>query len=76
MHPILQEISHELRGRIARVRNVIVALANQNLSIFDTSVIYTYEDSEPYEVKDLLKPDVVAEITARAKILCLPGAEE
>lgn len=64
-----QPIGADLRERIARVYNVIVGLASQNISIFDTSIIYTYEDSEQYAPKDLLRPEVVAEATARARVV-------
>eukprot|EP00048_Salpingoeca_helianthica_P022963 m.21321 g.21321 ORF g.21321 m.21321 type:complete len:267 (-) comp8058_c0_seq1:29-829(-) len=66
----LKDVRPELRERISRVRNVILALAHQGLAIFDTSIIYTYEDAESMPVKDLLRPDVAADITARARVLC------
>jgi hypothetical protein len=64
------EVTLEMRKRIGRVRNVVVALAAQKLSIFVDSIIYSYEDSQPYEVKDLVRPEVGAEITARARAAC------
>eukprot|EP00056_Hartaetosiga_gracilis_P015335 m.241605 g.241605 ORF g.241605 m.241605 type:complete len:290 (-) comp23821_c0_seq1:55-924(-) len=66
-----QAISDEMRWRMARVRNSIHALSRRMLSIFDTSIIYTYEDSESFEVKDMLTLDAVVTITARAMNLCL-----
>ena len=60
----------DMRMRIARVRNVILALAQEKLSIFDTSIVYSYDDSEPYEVKDLSRKDIAREITLRAKEAC------
>lgn len=67
-------VSLDLRQRIARVRNVIVALANQFLPIFDTSIIYSYEDSEAHDIKDLVNPDVSEEITLRARSIGLNDA--
>eukprot|EP00053_Salpingoeca_punica_P015829 m.146689 g.146689 ORF g.146689 m.146689 type:complete len:352 (-) comp16813_c2_seq2:170-1225(-) len=70
----LPPVSRDMRERIARVRNCIVALAEQSISIFDTSIAYTYEASEPFPVKDLLKPDVAAEITATARAIATASA--
>lgn len=64
------KVSMDVRQRVARVRNTILALASQKLSIFDTSIIYSYEDSEHYPVADLLRADVAAEVTARAREAC------
>jgi hypothetical protein len=35
------------------------------------SIIYTYEDSLLYPVKDMLKPDVSLEITHRTREMCV-----
>ena len=64
------QVSMDMRKRIARVQNVILALAQEKLSIFDTSIVYGYEDSEPYEVKDLSRKDIAREITLRAREAC------
>eukprot|EP00037_Helgoeca_nana_P030565 m.378458 g.378458 ORF g.378458 m.378458 type:complete len:294 (-) comp28218_c0_seq1:918-1799(-) len=64
-------VERGLREKIARVRNVILALASQGLAIFDTTIIYAYEDSEHRDVKDLSDPEVEAEVTARARAACL-----
>lgn len=58
-----------MRIRVARVRNIIQALASQGLQVFDTSIIYSYDDSEGYDVKDLIKPDVARLVTERASHL-------
>lgn len=64
------QVSIETRRNIGRVRNVILVLAKHTLAIFDTSIIYAYDDSEPYEVKDLLNDEISLEITARAREAC------
>jgi len=64
------KVEMDVRHRIARVRNIVLALASQKLSIFDTSIIYSYEDSEHFSVTDLLRTDVAAEVTARAREVC------
>jgi len=64
-------VSRGPRQKIARVRNVILALAAQGLAIFDTTIIYAYEDSEHREVKELADPDVAAEVTSRARAACM-----
>ena len=60
-----------------------MALANESVSIYDTryvhtdgdvhaehrSIIYTYEDSDAYTVQEMLQPEVIGEITMRAKAL-------
>eukprot|EP00730_Choanoeca_flexa_P014341 TRINITY_DN6239_c0_g1_i2.p1 TRINITY_DN6239_c0_g1~~TRINITY_DN6239_c0_g1_i2.p1 ORF type:complete len:293 (+),score=50.28 TRINITY_DN6239_c0_g1_i2:140-1018(+) len=64
------ELSSDMRLKIARVHNCIAALAKRSLSIFDSSIIFTYEDSEPYEVAELLEAEILQNITARALTLC------
>lgn len=68
--PVLEEskpLTKDERQAIARLRNCILALANQKIMLFDTTIQYTYEASLKYEVKELLKPDVIYEITAEAR---------
>ena len=36
---------------IARLRNCILALADQNMMLYDTSVMYAYEASAHYQVE-------------------------
>eukprot|EP00035_Acanthoeca_spectabilis_P034300 m.28278 g.28278 ORF g.28278 m.28278 type:complete len:290 (-) comp6529_c0_seq1:900-1769(-) len=71
--PASASVGRGVREKIARVRNVILALASQGLAIFDTTIIYAYEDSEHRAVKDLADPEVAAEVTARARAACLTG---
>eukprot|EP01135_Chromosphaera_perkinsii_P004679 Nk52_evm28s293 gene=Nk52_evmTU28s293 len=59
----LAKISREERENVARVKNCIEALCKVYKSIYDTTIIYTYEASLKYPVKDLLRPDIIEEIT-------------
>eukprot|EP00123_Amoebidium_parasiticum_P020923 comp5872_c0_seq1/m.1732 comp5872_c0_seq1/g.1732 ORF comp5872_c0_seq1/g.1732 comp5872_c0_seq1/m.1732 type:complete len:293 (-) comp5872_c0_seq1:62-940(-) len=64
-----EAITREMRLNIARVRNAICALNAQFVSIFDTSVVYTYEASLSHPVADMLKPEVMEDITQEARLL-------
>ncbi|KAK2167909.1 hypothetical protein LSH36_22g02009 [Paralvinella palmiformis] len=50
------------RAVIVRLRNCVVALAESHMTLYDTSIIYAYEESLKYTVKDLLKPEVKQEV--------------
>ncbi|KAI8148735.1 exosome complex exonuclease RRP4 [Fennellomyces sp. T-0311] len=60
------EITPEERENIARVCNCITALAKRYMHINDTVIIYTYEASLSYSVKELLKVEVIDTITSEA----------
>ncbi|KAI7883820.1 uncharacterized protein EV154DRAFT_450029 [Mucor mucedo] len=60
------DITLEERQDIARVSNCISALAKQYMHINDTVIVYTYEASLDYTVKELLKLDVIESITSEA----------
>ncbi|KAI8979823.1 hypothetical protein BDF20DRAFT_913325 [Mycotypha africana] len=62
------KITEDERQEIARVCNCISALAKQYMHINDTIIVYTYEASLEYTVKDLLKLDVIASITTAASM--------
>ena len=47
---------------MARLRNCVLALADHNMLLFDTSIMYAYEESLKFEPKMLLKAEVAAEI--------------
>jgi exosome complex component RRP4 len=40
------------REVIVRLRNCIVAMANNRMMLFDTSVLYTFEASQKYSVSN------------------------
>jgi exosome complex component RRP4 len=60
-------ITREERETIARLRNCIHALVARKLTLFDTSIQYTFDASRGYEVKELLREDVMQEITEPAR---------
>ncbi|CAO3623008.1 unnamed protein product [Cunninghamella echinulata] len=62
------DINEDERTNIARVINCISALAKQYMYINDTVIVYTYEASLSYSVKELLKIDVIEAITSEAKV--------
>ncbi|RDD43472.1 Exosome complex component RRP4 [Trichoplax sp. H2] len=59
----LKEISLVEREIVARLRNCIMALAERQMLLYDTSITYTYEASLNYQVRELLQADVIEEIT-------------
>lgn len=61
-----RDVSLEERKTIARLHNCILALARQNIQLYDTTIQYTFDASLKYEVKDLLTKSVVDDITTAA----------
>lgn len=61
--------SKEQRKVIARLRNCISALAQNNILIFDTTIQYTYEASLKFGVKELLAPQTIKEIIEPATMV-------
>ncbi|ORX54119.1 hypothetical protein DM01DRAFT_1335975 [Hesseltinella vesiculosa] len=55
------------RQDIARVCNCISALAKQFIPITDSIIVYTYEASLQYSIKDMLKADIIETITTEAR---------
>eukprot|EP00794_Sanderia_malayensis_P016065 gene16065-17688_t len=60
--PANEEISLNDRQVIARLRNCITCLAGQRILLYDTSILYAYEASLKYNVKDILHPEIQDEI--------------
>ncbi|KAL8625729.1 Exosome complex component RRP4 [Nucella lapillus] len=58
----LSPVSRNDREEIARLRNCVLALADQKMLLYDTSILYAYEESRRFESKMLLKAEVAAEI--------------
>lgn len=50
------------REVIARLRNVILALASCKMMLYDTSVLYAFEESTKYEVHELLNQEAIFDI--------------
>uniref|UniRef100_T1IPV8 Uncharacterized protein n=1 Tax=Strigamia maritima TaxID=126957 RepID=T1IPV8_STRMM len=63
LHDLEPNIEGSDREIAARIRNCILALANSRVMLYDTSIIYAYEESLKYsEAKHLLKPEVIADV--------------
>ncbi|XP_050414130.1 exosome complex component RRP4 [Patella vulgata] len=58
----LEPVPNDVRIVVARLRNSILALADHHMIIYDTSIMYAYEASLSFTVKDMLKPEVTSEI--------------
>lgn len=52
---------------VSRLRNCILALAERRMMLFDTSIIYAYEVSLSYQVKELLLPTVIQDLADNTK---------
>lgn len=50
------------REVIARLRNCILALAHCKMMIYDTSILYAYEESMKYNVMELLQQEVIFDV--------------
>jgi hypothetical protein len=61
------QVSVEMREKISRVRNVLLALNSQFLPIHPVTIQLTYDVSLPFSVKDILSPDIINTITAPAR---------
>ncbi|XP_053328808.1 exosome complex component RRP4 [Spea bombifrons] len=63
----LEPISLSDREVISRLRNCILALANQMMMLYDTSILYCYEASLPHQIKDILKVEVMEDIVLETR---------
>ncbi|XP_021922560.1 exosome complex component RRP4 isoform X1 [Zootermopsis nevadensis] len=50
------------REVIARLRNCVLALASCKMMLFDTSILYSFEESLKYEVSELLRPEPMLDV--------------
>uniref|UniRef100_A0A1A9UUA7 Uncharacterized protein n=1 Tax=Glossina austeni TaxID=7395 RepID=A0A1A9UUA7_GLOAU len=55
------------REVIARVRNCTLALAHCKMMLYDTSILYAYELSMKYEVKQLLEQEAIFDVAFLTK---------
>lgn len=62
MFVLLKVVSRQVRETIARIRNCILALAQSKMLLYDTSILYAYEESLKYEVADLLIPEAMVDV--------------
>ncbi|XP_046567551.1 exosome complex component RRP4-like [Haliotis rubra] len=58
----LEPVPRADREVIARLRNCVLALADHQVMMYDTTILYVYEASENYAVSEMLKPEVSAEL--------------
>ncbi|XP_042900117.1 exosome complex component RRP4 [Parasteatoda tepidariorum] len=58
----LERVSKEDRENISRIRNCILALTQHNKLLSDTIILYAYDASLVYEVKELLKPEIIKKV--------------
>lgn len=63
----LSMVEHGDRDVLARLRNVLLALANNGVMIWDTSIIYGQEASNKYSVTELLSPDCMRDVAQLTK---------
>lgn len=50
------------RETIARLRNCILALTQSKMMLYDTSIVYAFEESQKYEVFEILIPEAMVDI--------------
>ncbi|KAF5285572.1 hypothetical protein FQA39_LY16584 [Lamprigera yunnana] len=50
------------RETIGRLRNCILALAQSKIMLYNTSILYAYEESLKYNVSDLLVPEAMVDL--------------
>lgn len=50
------------REVISRLRNCIIALSNCKMMLFDTSILYAFEESSKYEVDELLHQEAIFDV--------------
>lgn len=64
------------RETIGRLRNCILALAQSKILLYDTSILYAYEESLKYAVPDLLIPEAMVDVAilTQQRILSIESA--
>jgi len=67
---ITRPVSVEVREKLARVRNAILALNAQFIPIYPETIISTYEQSLKLNcaIKDMLKPNIIDKITQKPSV--------
>lgn len=58
----LEPVPLEDRETLVRLKNCILALAAQNVMLFDTCILYCYESSMRYSVSELLIPETMEDV--------------
>ncbi|XP_045205312.2 exosome complex component RRP4-like [Mercenaria mercenaria] len=63
----LEPVLRSDREVVARLGNCVQALADHKMMLYDTSILYTYEASLKFPIKDIMKPEVKTEIIDLAR---------
>merc|ERR1719291_718336 len=63
----MSAVQHGEREVMARLRNVVAALASNGTMLWDTSIIYGFEASGKYSVTELLSPDCMRDVAHLTK---------
>lgn len=50
------------REVISRLRNCILALAQCKMMLYDTSILFAYEESKKYDVRELLEQEAIFDV--------------
>lgn len=58
----LEIVAESEREIIARLRNVVLCLSENCTLLWDTSIIYAWEASTKYSIKELLSPDCMRDV--------------
>lgn len=57
----------ETRETIGRLRNCILALAQSKVMLYDTTILYAFEESIKYSVAELLIPEAMVDVAILTK---------
>ena len=60
-------VSKDERSTMARIRNCIHALVHHKIQLFQTTIQRAYDASTEYDVKDIVKPDIMKLIVVPAR---------
>lgn len=59
---LVESVPKADREVIARLRNCILVLSNCKMMLYDTSILYAYEESSKYEVHELLTQEAIFDV--------------
>lgn len=63
----LDVVSEADREVVARLRNCVLALARHRMMLHDTSIMTAYEESQKYDVKELLQLETMKDLSEAAR---------
>lgn len=55
-------VPRQERETIVRIRNCILALAQSKMLLYDTSILYAFEESLKYDAPELLIPESMVDV--------------